>query len=100
MGERCVTIELNKFTIWIIGTIWLIVPILSWLGALATLYYFYKKLIIMLQDIIKTFEQMKEMSEQLITQRIETKELKQQAEEELKAACQFYNKITNLLDKK
>jgi len=82
-------IDINSPTFWLIGAVWFTVPILSWLWSMASIYY-YRKLIKLMDDATKTLEQM-------ASYRLESMEIRAKAEEEIKLACAYYAKATDLL---
>lgn len=91
------TIDLNNgTTFWIVGAVWFTVPILSWLWSLTTLY-FYRNLTKLMNDATKTYEQARTMNEQMLAYRLETMELRTKAEEEIKLACSYYTRVTELV---
>ena len=92
------TIDLNNYLFWIVGAIWFTVPILSWLWSLASLF-FYRKLIKLMNDATRAFEQVKSLNEQMLSYRLETLEIRTKAEEEIKLACRYYAKIAELVAK-
>lgn len=92
-------VDINSSTFWLVGVVWFTVPILSWFWSLASIYY-YRKLVKILSDSTKAFEQIKALNEQMVNYRTETFEIRTKAEEELKLACSYYSKLSNLLSNK
>lgn len=91
-------IDINSPTFWLVGAVWFTVPILSWLWSLASIYY-YRKLIKLMTDATKIYEQAKTLNEQMVSYRLESMEIRSKAEEEIKLACAYYAKTTDLLMK-
>lgn len=91
-------VDVNSYLFWIVGLIWFTVPILSWLWSLTSIY-FYRKLIKLINDTTKEFEHVKALNEQMVSYRLETLEIRTKAEEEIKLACRYYAKMSDLLAK-
>ena len=91
-------LDVNSPLFWIVGLIWFTVPILSWLWSLASIY-FYRKLIKLITDTTKAVEQAKTLNEQMVSYRLETLEIRTKAEEEIKLACRYYAKMSEMLAK-
>jgi len=91
-------IDPNNYMFWIVGLIWFTVPILSWLWSLAAIH-FYRKQIKVTIDATRALEHAKILNEQMISYRLETLEIRTKAEEEIKLACRYYAKVTDLLSK-
>lgn len=91
-------LDITSYSFWIIGAIWFTVPILSWLWSLASLY-FYRRLIKLMTDATKAFEQAKSLNEQMLSYRLETMEIRSRAEEEIKLACQYYARVAEIVNK-
>jgi hypothetical protein len=52
-----------------------------------------------MNDATKTYEQAKVLNEQMLNYRLETMELRSKAEEEIKLACKYYARVTELVTK-
>ena len=89
-------IDINSPTFWLVGAVWFTVPILSWLWSMASIYY-YRKLIKLMADATKALEQVKSLNEQMVSYRLESMEIRSKAEEEIKLACSYYAKMTDLI---
>jgi hypothetical protein len=90
------TVDLNSYTFWIVGIIWFTVPIMSWAWSVGSIHY-YRKLTKLITDTTKAFEQAKALNEQMLSYRLETLEIRSKAEEEIKLACTYYSKISELV---
>jgi hypothetical protein len=91
-------VDLKDPLFWVMAGIWFTVPILSWGWSLLTLH-FYRKLTVFIKDATSALEQAKTLNEQMLNYRLETLAIRTQAEEEIRLACKYYSKITELIDK-
>lgn len=90
---------MNSYLFWVVGSIWFTVPILSWLWCLASVHY-YRKAISSIRDATVALEQARTLNEQMVNYRLETLEIRTKAEEEIKLACRYYAKVTDILSSK
>jgi hypothetical protein len=90
------TVSLDSYSFWVIGAVWLTVPILSWLWSLASLYM-YRKIARLMAETTSMLEQAKTLNDQMASYRQETLEMRTRAEEELRLACTYYSRISDLL---
>lgn len=91
-------VDIYSLNFWIIGAIWFTVPILSWAWSLVSLY-FYRRLIRLMKDATLAFEQAKALNEQMLNYRLETLAIRDKAEEEIKLACKYYARVSELVAK-
>lgn len=88
--------EVNSTAFWVVGIVWFTVPILSWLWSLVSIRY-YKNAHILLQELTETLTHIKKIHNESLTYRAEALEIKIKAEEEIKAACNYYKQIADLI---
>lgn len=93
-----IEIDTNSPTFWLLGCIWLTIPILSWLWSLVALYM-YRRLLTLVSEATASLEQAKTLSGQMVAYRSETLEMRTKVEEELKHVCSYYTKISELISK-
>lgn len=90
------TVDLSNYLFWVVGAIWFTVPILSWLWSAASIRI-YRRANILFGEAAKTLENAKTLNEQMVSYRLETLELRTKVEEEMRMACKYYSRITELI---
>ena len=92
-------INLQDPAIWAISAIWFSVPVLAWLWSFGSIWL-YKKASALMKEILQTHEETKRILDEAKHLRSEAVMLQTRAENELKDACAYYEKIKDLLTKK
>ena len=90
-------IDTDNYQFWLVGSLWCAIPIMSWVWSLVCIKKF-KEFGALISETQTDLIKVRSIHKEACQERLESRKLKEIAEQELKSANEYYIKIKQLLE--